>query len=239
MRLLLTRPARDSAAFARRLAPCAVECVVAPLFKIESEPAAAPDLDDVQAVALTSANGAHALAASTRRRDLAVMAVGPATAEAARRTGFHDVTACGGDVARLAATVSATLKPEDGRLLHVAGSAVAGDLAAMLAGAGFETRRFVAYRAEPIAVLPDRAAAALAEGKLDGVALFSPRAATLFDRLLRRAGLDATVARLTGYCLSGAVAERLPAPSWGALEVAPTPDGEALASLIRARAERE
>ena len=62
------------------------------------------------AVLITSANGARAVAAHPRRGELTalpVLAVGQASAAAARAAGFADVTSAdgdGGDLARLAAT---------------------------------------------------------------------------------------------------------------------------------------
>ena len=45
------------------------------------------------------------------------------------------------------------LRPEGGRLLHVAGSDVAGDLAGLLRDAGFAIERVVLYEARPVAGL--------------------------------------------------------------------------------------
>jgi len=236
LRILLTRPEEDAAAFAALLAGCGVESLVAPLLEIRHEPGVALDAEGVQAVLLTSANGARALVRATRRRDLRIVAVGPATAAAARDAGFADVLVAGGDVERLAEAVEATLRPEAGDLLHIAGSVVAGDLSGRLAAAGFRVRRVVAYHAATARRLPGPAAAALAAGSLDGAAFFSPRTAATFTRLVGEAGLGATLGRLAGYCLSTAVAGRLDGPAWGALHVAPSPDGGALARMICAQA---
>src|SRR5229473_1898951 len=100
------------------------------------ELAAALSLRGVQAVLFTSANGARAFARATARRDLAVIAVGDATARTARALGFADIASAGGDVGDLAALVAARLDPRRGALLHAAGSVVAGDLAARLRAAG-------------------------------------------------------------------------------------------------------
>ncbi|MDA0221387.1 MAG: uroporphyrinogen-III synthase [Proteobacteria bacterium] len=238
MRILITRPQEDAVAFAARLADCGVESLVVPLMEIVFEPAAGADLDGIRAVLLTSANGARALAAAGSGRDLPVIAVGPATAQAARQAGFAVMAVAGGDVVALARTVCDTLKPDDGTLLHVCGSVVAGDLAAALGGAGYTVRRFTAYQARTARVLPDDLAAVLRAGTADGAAFFSPRSAATFVRLTREAGLGGTLERLAGYCLSEAVARELTWPVWGVLRVASSPDGEALARLICADAER-
>jgi len=236
LRILLTRPEEDAAGFAARLAGCGVDSLVAPLLEIRVVDGLDLDLTGVRAVLLTSANGARALARATTRRDLPVLAVGPATAAAAREAGFADVLASGGDVDRLAETVETALRPGEGPLVHIAGSVLAGDLAGRLGASGFEVRRVVTYGAETAERLPGAIATALTGGGLDGAAFFSPRSAATFTRLVEAAGLGATLGRLAGYCLSAAVAGRLDRPAWGALFVADSPDGEALARTICAQA---
>ena len=102
MGVLITRPRHDAEAVARVLATRGVESLIEPLLEITNLPQAALDLDGVQAVLLTSANGARALAQATTRRDLTVLAVGPATAAAASDAGFTQVETAAGDVNALA-----------------------------------------------------------------------------------------------------------------------------------------
>lgn len=238
MRILITRPREDAAAFAERLGACGVESLVVPLMEIVFEAGLDLDLRDVRAILLTSANGARALDQLCPTRDLPVFAVGPATAQAARDAGFRDIAVSGGDVVHLAETVRATLPAGPGVLLHVSGSVVAGDLAGRLGRAGYTVRRATAYSARPMTILPQAVRDALTGGAIEGVAFFSPRSAALFHGLIEAAGLGGTLGRLTGYCLSDAVARDLPAPPWGATAVAARPDGEALAELICADAGR-
>ena len=235
MTLLLTRPAADSRRFAARLARCRIACRHAPLLTIRYRQPPPPLPDGTQAVLLTSANGARALAAMTQRRDLRVLAVGEATAAAARRAGFAAVEAAEGDVARLAALAARRLDAAAGPLLHVAGSALAGDLAGLLAGRGFRVERRIGYDARPVRRLPAAAREGLQTGRLAGVAFFSPRTAAAFVRLSREAGLEAQTAPLRAFCLSRAVAEAAEAMPWSGIEVAVEARAEALARLICAR----
>ncbi len=137
MNVLVTRPEADAAALAEELAARGHSAVIEPLFTIVAGPEAALDLSGVQAVALTSANGARALAGRTARRDLPVFAVGDATAAAARAAGFAEVESAGGDVALLAALIASRLDPGAGPVLHAAARRVAGDLKGRLEQAGF------------------------------------------------------------------------------------------------------
>jgi uroporphyrinogen-III synthase len=228
MQVLITRPVEDSGPLAALLAARGVVAVGEPLLAIRPIPGAAPDLDGVQALLFTSANGARAFAAASARRDLSVFAVGDATAEAARRLGFGRVESAGGAVEALAALAAARLDPGGGDLLHAAGSVVAGDLAALLGPRGFRVRRAVLYAAEPAAAISPATAAALRERRIDAAFFFSPRTAARFVTLVRAVRLDETCGAVTAFSLSPAVARELAPIVWARVIVAATPDQAAL-----------
>ncbi len=236
MRALLTRPRPESEALAARLARLGIEALVEPLLTIHEVADAKLDPTGVQALVVTSANGARALgrvaAGDAVARALPVFAVGRTSAEAARAAGFALVESAEGDVAALAALLRARLDPADGALLHAAGSVTAGDLAGDLGG--FEVRRAVLYRAEPVAALSGPAQAALAAGDLDVVLLYSPRTAANFARLVTAAGLSDACRDLAALCLSPAVADALTGLDFRRVEVAPRPEEAALLALFGA-----
>lgn len=232
MRLLITRPLEESGALAEELRALSHDCLIEPMLTVAPIADAVPDLTDVQAVLLTSANGARALALHDVRRDIPVLTVGAATAEAARKAGFPNVESAGGDVAMLADLVRQRLKPENGVLLHVAGTAVAGDLAGDLGRDGFILRRAVLYRADKASKLSPACIEALKAGRLDGAVFFSPRSAATFIELVRAAGLDSTLSGLAMYALSQAVADAAGTLRWGATHVAKRPEKSALLALL-------
>jgi uroporphyrinogen-III synthase len=232
MRLLVTRPREDSERLAQLLEQRRHEVLIEPLFTIEPELEAPLDLDDVQALLMTSANGVRAFALRSQRRDLRVFAVGDATAETARAFGFADVESAGGDVGDLVRLVGDRAQPEHGVLLHVAGSAVAGDLAADLQTLGFAVRRVMLYRAEAATALSDEVAAALRDGRIDVVLFFSPRTARTFVSLARAAGVDHACAHMAMIGLSPAVVEAAGEIAWAVREAAEAPTEAALLATV-------
>lgn len=238
MRLLLTRPREDAEPLARCLQEKGHEVLLAPMLEIRPVPEASLALDGVQAILLTSANGARALAsvAKTDETDqvyqLPVFAVGAATAGAAEVAGFVRVESAGGDVAALADLVVARTRPEAGALLHAAGSRVAGDLAGNLAAQGFEVRRAVLYEAAMATELPAICARALARREIDAVLIFSPRTAATFVRLVVDAGLAEACRDSAAFCLSRAVADEISALDWRKISVAERPDQATLLALL-------
>ncbi len=231
-RVLVTRPEQDAAATAARLSDLGHVVIITPLMEIRFMAGPALDLTGIQALLVTSANGARALAARQAGSNipLPVLAVGDATARAARDLGFADVESAGGDVDDLARLAVERLRPGDGALLHVAGSKVAGDLAGMLAKVGYTYRRSVLYDARPVAVLPQAAQTAIVDGAA-AVLLYSPRTAALFRDLLLAAGLDGFVENLTAFCLSANVAARA-GSGWRRVVVAVRPTEPSLMDAV-------
>lgn len=232
LRVLLTRPRQDAEETARLLTAQGIETVIAPLIEISEIAGATADLAGVQAVLVTSANGARALAGATTHRDIPLFAVGDASAAAAAHAGFSHVTSADGDAAALAALVREHLDPSAGVLLHAAGSAVAGDLAGDLAQYGFDVRRAQLYRAQTVDTLPEAARSALNEDGTDTVLFYSPRTAALFAKLVAEAGLAESCRRIIAGCLSGAVAGALAALTFAEIRIAETPDQDSLFSVL-------
>ncbi|MBO6948086.1 MAG: uroporphyrinogen-III synthase [Rhodospirillales bacterium] len=230
--LLITRPEPDAAPLIRRLAALGIDTVAAPLLDIEYLDGPELDVETVQAMLLTSANGVRALARRTERRDIPCLAVGDATARTAADLGFQSVASADGDVEDLANLVVKTCNPKGGVLLHAAGSVSAGDLAAMLEPQGYKVWREMLYEARTAAALPTEAAAALENGQIDGVVLYSPRTADHFRNLVRAEELDAALAKMTLFALSKNVLTAA-GGGWGETVVAVHPDQESLLEAVR------
>jgi len=235
MRLLVTRPEEDAIELAHLLAARGHEAVMASVMSIRYLDAAELPERAWQALLVTSANGARALARHRQAaalKNVRVLAVGPASAQAMADAGFRWVEAADGDADALAALVCLELSPDGGPLLHVAGSVVAGDLKAVLEVQGFEVERVALYEAVPVAALPSPAVRVIAEGRIDGVLLYSPRTARLFLSLVHKAGLESELAAITAYCLSPAVAEALGDVAVLTVKIAERPEQSAMLALI-------
>ena len=207
MRVLITRPEREATTLATALGERGHAPVVAPLFRLDIlHPPAdfAEALAACQAVLLSSANGARALAEASPQRAKPVLAVGDTTAGTAEGLGFTTVASAAGDGAALVELVRQRLDPKAGPLVHVTGTGIAVDLAEDLGGDGYDVRRFALYEAREEAALPEPARAALQERAVDVVTFFSPRAAAVFGRLIEDASLGDTLRDVTAVAISPA-----------------------------------
>lgn len=216
-RIAVTRAEPEAAATAERLRALGAEPVPAPLLFI-TPVAFDADIEGAQALLFSSSNGVRAFAAASAARDVAVLAVGDATAQAARKAGFARVVSADGDVQKLAALAQRQLDPARGLVLHISGAHAAGDLKGALEAAGFRAERRIAYEARAAETLPDAFA-----GPLDAVLFHSARAAETFLRL----GAP-NAEKLTAFCLSQAVADAASAAPWRRVIVAPRPREDAL-----------
>ena len=229
---LVTRPRTEAAALAEALDRRGIEAIVDPLLDIHYRDVPPPDLAGVQAVLCTSANGVRALARLSGEREIALFAVGDATAARARAEGFNQVESAGGNVEELSRLVIERSRPEGGRLLHVAGSDVAGDLAGLLREAGFAIERIVLYEARPAAAFSAPAVTALRNGVVDFALFFSPRTAAVFARLAEQAEVSAALRSVIAVSISAAADRALGELAFARRIIAETPDQDSLLAAL-------
>ena len=238
-RALVTRPQEAAETLAASLATRGIEALIEPLMQVRYLTPPALELIGVQAILCTSANGVRALAQASGERGLRVLAVGDATAACARSEGFRDVESAGGQVTDLARLVSARLRPEDGPLLHVTGSVVAGDLVGALRQRGFTVERRVLYETQPATALSRTAIDALCTGTVEFALFFSPRTAAIFADLAAAAGVTQYCGMVTAVSISRAADAALADTRWRDRRVAERPNQSALlAALDRVLSER-
>lgn len=204
----ITRARPGADATAGRVRALGHEPFVLPLLEVRRLAGVTPEVDDITALAFTSANAVRAFAQGCGRRDLKVYAVGGATALAAQEAGFTTVLSADGDVAALAQAIVGRHTFADGPILHPSATEPAGDLVGALAAHGLEARRQDVYESVPIR-LGKRDLTRLK--RIDDVLLHSAKAAGALADLLRESPLpqlralglsQAVLAPLAGLSLS-------------------------------------
>lgn len=234
---VITRPQEDAGRLADALLVRRYRPLIAPLLRIEFLDGPALNRANRQALLVTSSNGARALQHRLGPQlaewlDLPVWAVGDSSAAAARAIGFRRVTSADGNVEDLARRIIATLRPQDGHLLQVAASDLAGDLSGLLTEQGFAVERQTLYRACPATSLPDEVRAAWKEGSVRLALFFSPRSAATFVSLAQGADLASDCDRVVAVSLSDAVDRALAGLPWKARLVAARPRQDSLLAAL-------
>jgi len=211
--VVVLRPEPGNGATVKRLAAAGLTTIALPLFKVRPVDWALPDSTCYDALLLTSANtirfGGAQLAAL---RALPVLAVGAATAEAARQAGFRVEAVGEGGVAALLDTAE-TKRFQ--RLLYLGGRD------RMVEPGGVVTAAITVYASEALAVDTD----ALRRIENAVVLLHSARAASRLNVLAR---INRSTVRLAA--ISAAVAEAA-GEGWGQHAVATLPTDAALVAL--------
>jgi len=229
---LVTRPREEADGLALALGRRGVEVLVEPLMQVRYQSPEAIDLDGVQAILCTSANGVRALAQASGERRVPLLAVGDATAARACAEGFDRVESAGGDVGDLARLAAARLRPQDGRLLYVGGNVVAGDLAGVLRAQGFAVQRRVLYEARAAGALSPAVVDGLRAGMIAFALFFSPRTAAIFARLAGIAEVAECCTKVTALSISAAADVALTGLPWRDRRIAERPNQPALLEAL-------
>jgi uroporphyrinogen-III synthase len=235
MRLLVTRPEPDGARTAAELRARGHDVLLAPMLRVEARPEAELGAGPWAAILLTSANGARAITAHPRFAELMplpVLAVGEATAAAARDAGFARVASAGGDGADLVRLAAQQMAGAAAPLLYLSGEERARDLAGELGARGFKVETAVVYRTAKADAFPDAARDALSAGQVDGVLHFSRRSVEGYLQCARNLP-DAL--KPAHFCLSERAAEPLRAAGAIAVKVPERPDEHSLLALVTPR----
>ena len=234
MRVLITRPEPDGERTAQKLRARGCEVLLGPVLRIRHLEEADLGPGPWDAVAVTSANAAHAIERHSRRLEmmrLPVLTVGRRTAEAARTVGFTNIASAHGNEQALAQLIGDRVL-RGKKILYLVGEDRAGDLAVAVAPHGVRVETVVVYRAVAAERLPDAAAAALRAGEVNGVLHFSRRSAVIYLDCAKAAGVLDSALRPFHYCLSQAVAEPLVASGASRVMVAQSPEENALLDLV-------
>lgn len=237
MHFLLTRPEEDTKKLAAQLKVLGHEVTCAPLLTIEALPTPEIDLANFQAILFTSANGVRALAQKCPSRDIACFAVGEATAATAKDAGFSPVYTAGGDVEKLAELVIRTLDKTALPLLHVSGTAVAGNLSERLTKAGFQVRQHKLYTAIKATRFSAATQALIRSSDITHMPFYSPRTAKTFVDIIQQEGLSVHLSKITALCLSSAVSNVINSLIWHGVLTAAQPDQDSLFALIDVKPE--
>jgi uroporphyrinogen-III synthase len=232
MRVVLTRPQDDSERTAAAVRPRGHEVLIAPLLTIETVNS---DLrTNWGAIIVTSAHAAGAIAAHPACAELIKLplyAVGRRSADAARKTGFTNITSAGGDLDDLLRIVSARRPDANAPLLYLAGEDRSGDLIGDLAVRGIAAELAVIYRAVPAPFSPELIAA-LKDGAVDAVLHFSKRSAEIFLDGAKKAGIAAQGLEVRHFCLSTQIAAPLESAGAKSVSAARRPDEASLIALL-------
>ncbi|MDC0216243.1 uroporphyrinogen-III synthase [Candidatus Pelagibacter sp.] len=150
MHILLTRPLEDCHEMILKFQSLGHKISHLPLITIEGLKYESLNYSDFKGIIFTSTNAIKFLERENIDKKINCFCVGTATEKKARSFGFQNIFAAEGNVNNLKELILQNFKPSDGRLLYVSGETISSDLDHRLAIEGYNIKRIINYRANPI-----------------------------------------------------------------------------------------
>ena len=239
MTVLVTRPHPDNQATANALSARGFTALLAPMLRFEPVPCFDELGANYGAVIVTSTNALRAIEpqlAQSGLLGLPLFAVGEHTAAVAHSLGFAEVISAEGDALALRDRVlGATQLKTDRALLYLAGAEISRDLTGEFAARGRDVVTVVTYRMVKLPHLSCEALDAFAANAVEAVLHYSKASARAFLEAARADGVEISALSVLQCCLSANVALALREAGASQVQVAASPDENALfAALERA-----
>jgi uroporphyrinogen-III synthase len=190
-----------------------------------------PPLQEVDGLLVTSARALEALGNNiTNVKSLPLYIVGERSAERARDLGCDHVAAIAPDVRGLIPC----LPPAPQHFLYLRGDHVAHDLPGLLAPMGHRLTEIQTYRSIDVWEMPAPVRTSFEQGHVRAVLFFSARSAAQWIKIVDKAGLAASLSRISALCLSDAVLGSVVSKSWADVQVAAAPHHTHMLALVAA-----
>ena len=150
MHILLTRPLEDCYEIMTKFQSLGHNISHLPLISIEGLKYETLNSFDFRGIIFTSTNAIKFFDNKNVDKKMICFCVGSATEKKARSVGFQNVFAADGNVDNLKELILLNHNILDGKLLYVSGEIVTSDLNQHLISLGYNVKRIVNYRANPI-----------------------------------------------------------------------------------------
>lgn len=229
--LLVTRPFPGGQKTVAGLKQLGHHPLAIPLFSKRILPLDLQSPFQITATIFTSANAVKALPRNEieiGHKLLPCFTVGDTTAQAATHAGFSNLLSAHGDVKELIALIE---KMElTGTYFYPCAIDRKPDLEAHFRETGVHIQASPAYEMKPIMALPPAVITQLKQGEIDGILVYSARAATHLANLCARHNIE--VSGLPFYCLSPSIGAELQAHGATNIFVAKAPNENTLFELL-------
>ena len=150
MHILLTRPLEDCHEMILKFQSLGHEVSHLPLIAVKGIKYEFLNYSDFKGVIFTSSNAIKFLDVKNIDKKINCFCVGSATEKKVRSFGFQNVFAAEGNVENLKELILQNFNSSDGQLLYVSGETVFSNLDQQLIFEGYNVKRVINYRADPI-----------------------------------------------------------------------------------------
>ena len=156
MHILLTRPLEDNLEMILKFQSLGHEVTHMPLISIKEIKYEVLIFSDFKGIIFTSSNAIKFLDTKSIDKKTNCFCVGSATESKAKSTGFQNVIAANGNVNNLKELILQNFNSADGKLLYVSGEIISNDLDQKLISEGYNVKRIINYKANPVEKFNDK-----------------------------------------------------------------------------------
>ena len=190
MHILLTRPLEDSHEMILKFQLLGHDVSHLPLISIEGLKHNSISYIDFKGIIFTSTNAIKFLDTKNIDKNIICFCVGSATEKKARSAGFQNVFAADGNVDNLKELILINFNSSSGKLLYVSGEIASSNLDQELISDGYNIKRVVNYRANPIEKYDQSFIEKLKQKMPDIVYVYSQNSAINFLKVIKNYQLE-------------------------------------------------
>ncbi len=186
------------------------QIITYPILKVINIYSKPIDIENAQAVLVTSSNGIYNLANLSNNRSVKIFTIGSSTKNLSEKLGYKNVIDCDGDSVKMYEVVIKNTKIADGSLIYVGADNISVDLPNMFKKAGYRVRRYIVYKTEELKVIDKNFIAMIKDRKVSWVVLLSRKGAANFYNLVKKYIKLNYFSDVKFACLSKKIADELP-----------------------------
>ena len=202
MHILLTRPLEDCHEMILKFQSLGNEVSHLPLMTIEALKFESLNYTDFKAIIFTSSNAVKFLDIKNIDKKINCFCVGSATEKKVKSVGFQNVFAAEGNVDNLKELILRNFNSSDGQLLYVSGEIISSNLDQQLISEGYNIKRIINYRANPIEKFDQNFIDKLKLKMPQIVYIYSQNSATSFLHIIKNYQLESLWMDTNLMCIS-------------------------------------
>ena len=235
MHVLLTRPYAKSLETKRQLEDIGCRVSIEPVLDISPVKHSSDIYRNSKALILTSFHASSQISQREKiDKNMAIFAVGEATARPLHDAGFKNIYAAEGNAQSLLPIIRKHFRPEDGLITYLSGWHITQDLAKPLAMDGYDAQRVVIYKANLINNLSPLTKAEIQRQEIDCVILMSNRSARQFCKMGYEAKIFKHLSRITALTMSEEIANNIENIKWKDIKIAQEPSMNSIIESLTA-----
>jgi uroporphyrinogen-III synthase len=214
MHILFTRPLEDSHEMILKFKSLGHNVSHLPLISIEPLKYESLNCFNFKGIVFTSSNAIKCLDTKNIDKKIICFCVGNATEKKVRSFGFQNIFAADGNVNNLKELILLNFNSSDGKLLYVSGEIVSSNLDQQLISEGYNIKRIINYRTNPIKKYDEDFIKKLKLKMPDIVYIYSQNSAINFFKVIKDYHLEGLWMNTNLMCIGEKSSSILNAIKW-------------------------